>query len=39
MTKREHMKGAKDKKVYTNTAKKIKKINIAPKTSRGGIRL
>lgn len=31
--------GRKDKKVYTQTAKKVKKINLAPKVSRGGIRL
>ena len=37
--KRKHMTSGKDKKVYTQTAKKIKKINIAPKISRGGIRL
>lgn len=29
----------KDKKIFTNTAKKTKKINIDPKPSRGGIRL
>lgn len=28
-----------DKKIYTNTAKKTKTINIRPKDSRGGIRL
>lgn len=28
-----------DKKIFTNTAKKTKKININPKPSRGGIRL
>nr|DAV20315.1 MAG TPA: hypothetical protein [Microviridae sp.] len=28
-----------DKKVFTNTAKKTKKINVNPKPSRGGIRL
>lgn len=28
-----------DKQVFTNTAKKTKKINISPKPSRGGIRL
>lgn len=39
MAKREHMKSGKDKKVFTQTAKKIKKINVAPKLSRGGIRL
>lgn len=29
----------KDKRVFTNTAKKTKKINVNPKPSRGGIRL
>lgn len=29
----------KDKKIFTNTAKKTKKINVSPKPSRGGIRL
>lgn len=29
----------KDKRIFTNTAKKTKKININPKPSRGGIRL
>ena len=29
----------KDKKVFTNTAKKTKLINIKPKNARGGIRL
>lgn len=29
----------KDMKKFTNTAKKVKKINIAPKIMRGGIRL
>lgn len=29
----------KDKKVFTTTAKKTKKININPRTTRGGIRL
>ncbi len=28
-----------DKRVFTNTAKKTKKINVNPKPSRGGIRL
>lgn len=39
MSKRESMSKPKDKKVYTHTAKKTKKINISPKISRGGIRL
>ncbi len=29
----------KDKRVFTNTAKKTKKINTNPRTTRGGIRL
>lgn len=33
------MKKAKDKKVFTRTAAKSKKVNIAPKIFRGGIRL
>lgn len=37
--KRKHMKANKDKKIFTHTAKKIKKVNISPKISRGGIRL
>lgn len=28
-----------DKKVFTHTAMKTKKINVAPKVSRGGIQL
>lgn len=32
-------KGKKDKKVFTHTANKIKKINVNPKNARGGIRL
>lgn len=39
MSKRQAMKPKKDKAVFTNTAKKIKKINVAPKIARGGIRL
>lgn len=33
------MKKVKDKKVFTRTAAKSKKVNIAPKIFRGGIRL
>lgn len=33
------MKKKKDKKVFTRTAAKSKKINIAPKIFRGGIRV
>lgn len=39
MSKRKAMTTKKDQKIYSETAKKIKKINIAPKVSRGGIRL
>lgn len=39
MAHRETMKPSKDKKVYTQTASKVKKINVKPKTQRGGIRL
>lgn len=36
---RKAMKRSKDKRVYTQTANKVKKINVKPKISRGGIRL
>lgn len=36
---REKMKKHKDKVVYNQTANSVKKINVAPKISRGGIRL
>lgn len=36
---RKPLKGGKDKKVFKATANKTKKVNIAPKTMRGGIRL
>lgn len=39
MAKRQSMKPRKDKKVFTQTANSVKKINIKPKLSRGGIRL
>uniref|UniRef100_A0AAU8B7T0 DNA binding protein n=1 Tax=Dulem virus 206 TaxID=3145683 RepID=A0AAU8B7T0_9VIRU len=39
MAHRKSVSPAKDKKVFTNTAKKVKKINVNPKPSRGGIRL
>lgn len=39
MAKREAMKRSKDKRVYTQTANKVKKVNVKPKLSRGGIRL
>lgn len=37
--KRIKMRPRKDKKVFRRTAVKTKKINIAPKVMRGGIRL
>lgn len=37
MAKRKAMKRSKDKKVYTSTANNVKKINVTPKISRGGI--
>lgn len=37
--KRKAMRARKDKRVFTQTANKVKKINVAPKMSRGGIRL
>lgn len=37
--KRKVMKRGKDAKVFRRTATKTKKINIAPKVMRGGIRL
>lgn len=37
--KRKIMKRSKDKKVFRNTAVKSKKINLAPRVMRGGIRL
>lgn len=39
MAKRRKLSRGKDKRVYTQTAQKVKKINIAPKVARGGIRL
>lgn len=39
MAHRQQMKRRKDKIVYTQTANRVKKINIKPKTQRGGIRL
>lgn len=29
----------KDKRIFSNTAKKTKRINVRPKASRGGVRL
>lgn len=39
MAKRQAMKPKKDRKIYTQTANSVKKINVKPKISRGGIRL
>lgn len=39
MGNRKSMKPRKDKKVFTQTANSVKKINVKPKLSRGGIRL
>lgn len=39
MGRRRSMKPAKDHKVYTQTANKVKKMNVSPKLARGGIRL
>lgn len=39
MSYRKNVNPKTDKKVFTNTAKKTKKINVNPKPSRGGIRL
>ena len=36
---RQEMKKNKDKKVFNQTASTVKKINVKPKQSRGGIRL
>lgn len=37
--KRKAMKPRKDKKIFRRTAVKTKKINLAPRVMRGGIRL
>lgn len=39
MAKRRAMKRGKDKRVFTQTANSVKKINVKPKLARGGIRL
>lgn len=39
MAKRTKMSTNKDKKVFTQTAKKSKAINVSPKNMRGGTRL
>lgn len=37
--KRKPVRRAKDKKIFSRTAKQTKRVNIAPNVSRGGIRL
>lgn len=39
MAKRVKMNASKDKKVFTQTAKKSKAVNVSPKNMRGGTRL
>lgn len=39
MAYRKKVKKKKDNRIFRNTAMKTKKINIAPKVSRGGIQL
>lgn len=39
MAKRTDVNAAKDKKIFTHTAKKTKKINLGQSPMRGGIRL
>lgn len=39
MAKRENVTPGKDKKIFTHTAKKTKKINLGQSPMRGGIRL
>ena len=39
MRHRSKVKPSKDKRVFTQTAKKTKAINVTPKNMRGGIRL
>lgn len=39
MKHRSKMKAGKDAKVFTQTAKKTKAINVSPRNMRGGIRL
>lgn len=39
MKHRSKVKPSKDKRVFTQTAKKTKAINVTPKNMRGGIRL
>ena len=39
MAKRSKVKKSKDTKVFTQTAKKTKAVNVSPKNMRGGTRL
>lgn len=39
MSKRGKVRKGKDRRVFTNTARKSKKINVNPVITRGGIRL
>lgn len=39
MAHRKSVNPKKDQRIFTNTAKKTKKINVNPKPSRGGIRM
>lgn len=39
MAKRVKMNRSKDRKVFANTAKKTKAVNVSPKIMRGGTRL
>lgn len=39
MAKRARVSSGKDKRIFRNTAKKTKDMNINPKSMRGGIRL
>lgn len=39
MSSRAKVRRSKDKKIFSRAADKTKKINIAPKVARGGIRL
>lgn len=39
MAHRNRTKPSKDKRIFTQTANKVKKVNVKPKLARGGIRL
>lgn len=39
MMRRKRMRGRRDRKIFSRTAKGAKKINLAPRVMRGGIRL